>query len=95
MQRKGAYANPNGDLYLGMLYSMENYKMYSAVSNVCVLRNPVGSYGYVTNTKMKFVVVLHELVSDPNLKTVSSCNREVIVTSGLADSSFERCMPSM
>jgi hypothetical protein len=41
-----------GDLYLGLLFTVEEYKLY----------------GYTTNTKVKFVVVLQDCSQEVNLK---------------------------
>lgn len=41
-----------GDLSLGLLFSVEEYRVY----------------GYITNTKVKFVVVLQDCSQDVNLK---------------------------
>jgi len=50
---KKSFANSNGDLYLGLLFSVEDFKIY----------------GYITNTKIKFVVVLKDVVGDTNIKS--------------------------
>ena len=52
---KKIFSNPSGDLYLGLLFSVEDFKVY----------------GYVTNTKIKFVVVLKDLVGDTHVRSVS------------------------
>lgn len=43
----------SGDLYLGMLFALEDFKVY----------------GYITNTKIKFVVILQNLQGEANIKT--------------------------
>ena len=44
----------SGDLYLGLLFAVEEYKVF----------------GYITNTKIKFVAVIQETAGDVNLRQV-------------------------
>jgi len=50
-QRKSA-VSVNGELYLGILFSVEDYKVY----------------GYQTNTKIRFVIILQGATGEPNIK---------------------------
>jgi len=59
-QRKGSSGSSStpsimtpADSYLGLLFSLEDLKVY----------------GYITNTKIKFIIVVHGASTEPNLKT--------------------------
>ena len=46
----------SGELYLGQLFAVEEYKVF----------------GYITNTKIKLVAVIHETAGDVSLRQVSA-----------------------
>ncbi|KAM8955975.1 trafficking protein particle complex subunit 2-like protein isoform X1 [Vulpes vulpes] len=49
------------ELYLGLLYPTEDYKVYPSHQSPCVestFPNQLCRYGYVTNSKVKFVMVV-------------------------------------
>ena len=55
-QSGGGSSGGSGELYLGQLFSVEEYKVF----------------GYITNTKIKLVAVIHETAGDVSLRQVSS-----------------------
>ena len=51
----GGGSGGSGELYLGQLFAVEEYKVF----------------GYITNTKIKLVAVIHETAGDVSLRQVS------------------------
>jgi hypothetical protein len=49
-------SNPQSDLYLGCLFSIEEYRIF----------------GYITNTKIKFVTILYDAQREISLNSVSA-----------------------
>ena len=65
------------DSYLGMLYAMEDYAVYAAMSpcpfSIGKLTGAVRSYGYQTNTRIKFVLAIalaDAVIRDIDVRTV-------------------------
>lgn len=48
----GAGGTGPADLYLGLLFAVEDYKIY----------------GYITNSRIKLIVIIHGPMADPNVK---------------------------
>lgn len=73
-------ASDNRELYLGQLYSLETCKMYPFL-NPCLcpiwrsrFLTLLFSYGYVTNTKIKFIIVVDSTnmaLRDNEIRSVS------------------------
>ena len=59
--------------YLGLLYPSEDYKMYFVIITWCSKHCWNFSYGYATNSRMKFIIVTENLSSqskDQEMKQV-------------------------
>jgi len=71
----------NLQCYLGLLYPIEDYKVYVSLSRLPLSRSRLtiarhGRYGYITHTGIKFAVVVDDIeVKDQDVRQVrsSSC----------------------
>ena len=78
--KKTASAN-QPDTYLGLLYPTEDYKVY--LSFLTVFRGALAcltmrSYGYLTNTKIKFIVVVDDSYVDMKEAELRTVRRSAV-----------------